>query len=134
MNKVVLDGISANMASLVQLGKYGAINASDTTKMGYYVIKYLSKPYTLKDYQTACGKVSKACQCLVIEEYISITKAKTNWYWQQHKTNQRVIISTHIIVHPCIDVLVIKMLQTIPGVYAIKTSTPGCTEITNLYR
>ena len=46
-HKVVLDGISDNMASLVQLGKYGNINAADTTTMGYHVIKYLSEPYTL---------------------------------------------------------------------------------------
>ena len=46
VHKVVLDGISENVASLVQLGKYGAINAADPTTMGYYVIKFLSEPYT----------------------------------------------------------------------------------------
>ena len=33
VHKQVIDGISGNMASLVQLGKYGAINASDKTTM-----------------------------------------------------------------------------------------------------
>ena len=47
-NKLVLDGISENMASLVHLGKYGAINTADPITMGYYVIKYLYKPYTLQ--------------------------------------------------------------------------------------
>ena len=42
MHKLVLDGISYNVASLVQLVKYGAINAVDPTTMGYYVIKFLS--------------------------------------------------------------------------------------------
>ena len=32
IHKVVLDGISNNMASLVQSGMYGAINTYDTTK------------------------------------------------------------------------------------------------------
>ena len=54
----MLDGISDNM-SIVQLGKYGAINASDTTTMGYYGIKYLYEPYTLQWYQTIYGKVIK---------------------------------------------------------------------------
>ena len=40
VHKVVLDGISNNMTYLVHLVKYGAINAEDPNKMGYYVIKY----------------------------------------------------------------------------------------------
>ena len=39
VHKVVIDGISDNMESLVQLGKYGATNAAYPTTMGYYVIK-----------------------------------------------------------------------------------------------
>ena len=44
----MLDGISENMDSLVQTGKYDAANAADPTKLGYYVVRYLSEPYTLK--------------------------------------------------------------------------------------
>ena len=55
VHKVFIDGISDNMASILQLGKYGAMNASDPTTMGYYVIKYLSKPHTLQEYQTTDG-------------------------------------------------------------------------------
>ena len=40
INKVVLDGISENMASLVQSGMYGAIYADDNTSNGLYVIQY----------------------------------------------------------------------------------------------
>ena len=47
VNKVVIGGISNNMSSLIQLGKYGAIDSVNPTTMGYYVINYLSKPYTL---------------------------------------------------------------------------------------
>ena len=39
VNKVARDGISANMASLTQTGKYGYINESDTTTLGYYIRK-----------------------------------------------------------------------------------------------
>ena len=65
VHKVVLDGISENMASLVQLGKYSDINAADPTTMGYYVIKYLSETYTLQEDQTRYGKVSKASKLVV---------------------------------------------------------------------
>ena len=43
VHKLVLDDISNNMVSLVQLRTYGAINTADPTTLGYYVITYLSE-------------------------------------------------------------------------------------------
>ena len=60
VQKVVLYGIIDNKDSLLQLGKYGAINPADPTTMVFYVINYLSEPYTLHEYQTIDGKISKA--------------------------------------------------------------------------
>ena len=48
------------MASILHLGECDAINAADPTTMGYYVINYLSEPYTLQEYQTTYGQVIKA--------------------------------------------------------------------------
>ena len=59
MHKVVLDGISDNISSLLQIGKYGDTNAAYPNTVGYYVIKYISEPYTLQEDQTADGQVSK---------------------------------------------------------------------------
>ena len=74
VHKVVIDDISDNLVSLVQLGKYGAINASDPNTMGYYVINYLSESYTLQEHQTSDGKVSKSGEFLVKSEYLSLMK------------------------------------------------------------
>ena len=87
----MLGGISDNMASLVKLGKYGAINSVDTTAMGYYVIKYLSEPYTLQEVKTKYGQVSKSAEPVVKSEYLSLMKTKkmvlaTSW------KNQSVLI------------------------------------------
>ena len=49
INQVVLYGISYNMYALVQTGQYGAINTTYTVTMGYCVIKFMSKPYTIKE-------------------------------------------------------------------------------------
>ena len=38
IHQVVLDTISDNMASLVESGKYGALNTTDTSTNGFYVI------------------------------------------------------------------------------------------------
>ena len=40
LHKVVLDGLSENMSTLFQNGKYGAINTADPTTMGYCVVKF----------------------------------------------------------------------------------------------
>ena len=42
IHQVVIDGISGNMASLVESVKYGAINTTDTTTNGFYVIMFTS--------------------------------------------------------------------------------------------
>ena len=45
--KFILDGISYHMASLVQPCRYGAMNTTDTSTVGYYVIKFVSEEYNL---------------------------------------------------------------------------------------
>ena len=42
VHKVVLYGISEKISSLVQNGKYGAVNTADLTTPGYYVVKFIS--------------------------------------------------------------------------------------------
>ena len=49
LHQVFLDGISDNMALLVESVKYSAINTTDTTTNGFYVIMFTSEVYTLKD-------------------------------------------------------------------------------------
>ena len=46
--KVVIDGISDNMASLVESVKYGSINTTDAETNGFYVIMFTSEAYTLQ--------------------------------------------------------------------------------------
>ena len=41
VHKVLLDGISDNMSAIVHDEKYGAINTTYPTTMGYYVVKFL---------------------------------------------------------------------------------------------
>ena len=48
IHQVVLDGISENMASLIQSRMYGAINTDETTTNGFYVIQFISEAYKLK--------------------------------------------------------------------------------------
>ena len=43
IHQVVIDGISENMASLVQPVMYGDINTADNTTNGFYVIQFISE-------------------------------------------------------------------------------------------
>ena len=49
VHKFLLVDISDNMYALVNNGKYGAINTENPTTIGYYVVRFLSEPYTLQD-------------------------------------------------------------------------------------
>ena len=49
IHQVVIDGISDNMASLVESGTYGDINTTDTSTSGFYVIMFTSGAYTLQE-------------------------------------------------------------------------------------
>ena len=118
VHKLGIGVISENMASLVQLGKYGAINASYPISMGYYVIKYLYEPYTIQEYQTTDGEVSTAVEPVVKSECLSFMEG--NWYWRQHGTNQIIIISTRSIFHQFLEVLVINNVADIPSIICNK--------------
>ena len=48
IRQVVLDGISDNMALLVESGKYGAIKKTDTETNVFYVIIFTSEAYKLQ--------------------------------------------------------------------------------------
>ena len=45
--QVVIDEISDNRALLVESEKYVAINTTDTTTNGFYVIMFTSEAYTI---------------------------------------------------------------------------------------
>ena len=49
IHQFVLDGMSDNMFSLVQYGKYGAINTTDTATNEFYVNMFTSEEYLLQD-------------------------------------------------------------------------------------
>ena len=82
---VAFDGISDNMSSLVQYGKYGAINKTYTSIMGYYMIKYVSDAYNLQYDITCDWQISSSGKLVVKAQYLVCMQAKKNCYWQQKK-------------------------------------------------
>ena len=60
IHQFVLDVISDNIASLVESGKYGAINNTDTTTNVFGVIIFTSEAYTLQENTTTDGQIITA--------------------------------------------------------------------------
>ena len=81
IHQVVLYYISKNMAPLFQSGNYGAINTTDTPTMGYHVIKFVSKDYTLQDDTTFDVKRSSSFEVVLKAQFIRCMTERTKWYW-----------------------------------------------------
>ena len=59
------------MDALFQFGKYDTMNTTDTSKMGYYVIKFVSEAYTLQHYTTCDRQISSVGELVVKSKYLS---------------------------------------------------------------
>ena len=102
------------MDALIQTGQYIFINTTDITKMGYYVIKFLSEYYSLQEDTTCNGKISKVGDLFFKSQYMSCMKYNTNRYWVKLQQQNNIIVTTHIIVHPCLYVMSVTELKQIP--------------------
>ena len=78
INKVVLEGISENMAPLVQSGMHGPINTADNTSNIFYVIQFISEAHTLQKNTTIYGQVISAYGLVVKAQYLCCIKENTN--------------------------------------------------------
>ena len=58
------------MASLVESGKYGAINKTYTPTNGFYVIMFISGAYTLQENTTIDGQILIAGELVVNAKYL----------------------------------------------------------------
>ena len=65
IHQVVIDGISDNMTALVQYGKYGAINTSETSTNLFYVIMFTSEAYTLQNNTTIDGQIITSVKLVI---------------------------------------------------------------------
>ena len=78
IHQVFLDGISDNMALLVESGKYGAIITDDTTTNGFYVIIFTSESYTLQDNTTIYGQIITAGELVAKAIYLCLVQVDTD--------------------------------------------------------
>ena len=114
IHQVVIDGISDNMTSLVESGKYGAINTTDTSTNGFYVIMFTSGAYKLQGNTTIDGQILIAGELVVNEKYLCSMQVDTNWYWNQQPKHHVITFPTRTILHPQLEGDAIKDFHLIP--------------------
>ena len=84
IHQVVLDGISDNMALLVESLNHGDINTNDTSTNGFYVIIFTSEAYTLQENKRIVGQGITAEKFFVNAQYLCFMQVDNNWYCNQH--------------------------------------------------
>ena len=82
------------MASLVESGTYGAINTTDTSTNGFYVIMFTSGAYTLQENTTIYGQIITAGELVVKAQYICSMKIETNWCCNQQPKHHVITVTT----------------------------------------
>ena len=109
------------MASFVESGKYGAINTTDTSTNGFYVIMFTSGVYRLQENTTIDGKILIAGELVVNAKYLCSMQVDTNWYWNQQPNNHVITVPTRTIVHPPLEVIAIADYKAIPASICSRT-------------
>ena len=104
VHQVVLDGISDNMASLVESGTYGAINTTYTSTNGFYVIMFTSGTYIIQENTTINRQIITAGELVIKAQYLCSMQIDTNRYCNQQPKHHVITVPTCTILHPQLEV------------------------------
>ena len=104
------------MAALVELGKYGAINTTDTEINGFYVIIFTSEANKFQDTTTIYGQIITTGKLVVEAQYICSMKVDTNWYCNQHPQQHAIIVPKFTIIHPQLEFIAVAYFHDIPKI------------------
>ena len=109
------------MESLVESRKYVAINTTDTTTYGFFVILFTPEAYTLW-YNTAIdGKIITAGELVVKSQYFYYLRVNTNLYWNQQPKQHIIKVPTRKILHPQLEVSAVTDFHSIPTSVCTRT-------------
>ena len=77
IHQVLINCISANISAFFRIGQYVAINTTDTTTMGYYVIKIFQEFYILQEDITCDRKIITSTELVVKAKYMHSMQGNT---------------------------------------------------------
>jgi hypothetical protein len=74
------------MSLMVREGEVGAIATADKAAMGYYLVKWLSKPYTLQEDTDGMSRTIGMGTMVANLLYFNRVERAPHWYTQSGKT------------------------------------------------
>ena len=102
------------MASLVESGKYGAINTTDTSTNRFYAIMFTSGAYKLQENTKIDGQIITAGELVANAKYLCLMQVDTNWYWNQQSKHRVITVPTRTILNPQLEGDSITDFRAIP--------------------
>ncbi len=76
----ILNALEARVSLMMCKGQVGAVGTSDKAAMGYYLIKWLSKPYTLQEDTEGMSGMIPTGFMVVDELYFNRVQPTPHWY------------------------------------------------------
>ncbi len=76
----ILNAMEARMSLMMREGQVGAVGTSDIAAMGYYLLKWLSKPYTLQEDTEGMSGMIPTGSMVVDGLYFNRVQCAPHWY------------------------------------------------------
>ena len=92
----VLSAIVARMSLMICTGEVGVVGTSDEAALGYYVVIWLSEPYTLQEDKEGMAGVIKDGTLVVDAEYFNRVARAPHWYTPS-PGNRTVVEVAHVL-------------------------------------
>jgi hypothetical protein len=80
IHHTILTSIASNIAATVAESSYGAVNTEDPQTDGFYIVKFISSPYTLQNDVEVNGDRISSGTLVCDAEYLSPAFKGSNWY------------------------------------------------------
>jgi hypothetical protein len=78
--RCVLNVLEARMSLMMRKGQVGAVGTSDKAVMGYYLVKWLSEPYTLQEDTEGMSGMIPTGSMVVDGLYFNRVQRAPHWY------------------------------------------------------
>ena len=119
IHKILLDSIGTNMAELVEINSYGAININDSKADGFYIVKFVENPHTLQESVVVNSETIEAGSLVCSAHYMSPARGKSKWYLGPEKGVLRTLIKMTNVLVPKLNVSVVTSRAQLG--YSMKT-------------
>jgi len=78
----VLNALEARVLLMMCIGEVGAVGTMDAAAMGYYMVKWLSEPYTLQE--ETVGMASLIGTGKMVAKAVYFNRVQCTPYWSTH--------------------------------------------------